>query len=576
MRSDTRKNEWQTISGAGDARVMPLLSSAVTAGGNVYLVDYQELFLLVGLGADPGRVTEIVDAVNAVDPSQAKPLLVVLTHCHVDHIAAAPELERLRPRPFSIAGHVAGAPVLAAQDETLTMSFLFRCVSPRINVGLTFFGDGSCPEARGATHFRLGNTLLTLSPSDQPSGFQNVAVKERVIASVYATPGHSPDSICLLIGDILFCGDLPFAGNPAVMGIPGWNRGHLLTSLETIIGLLEDSDGATVCCGHGPVWNRDTALAQFATARRLASAANGIATLDVERAAFLKRYARALLREAKSTFAIMAGRLLLVAEQLELLEETERSRAIRESRTLAALDELVEQLERSAGREDRPGEPATRAPMVSGAILAKIDTMLGDAFFTDILDAARLRRARNLIVDFQNALQGISFRQLLRSERPEHLVQYLLDAPDSRPCKDSELMAAAGDHDRFVSELMRRLASRSLFSNVTFCATPSEELPFVAVERGHPIDTLVGLCELLVVSGGKRIAIALDAAGPDVRLVPSTEIGMHANLVTAAKVEFYTDTLRLYGAAFAVQHEEERLALEICFPSAEAFDDSVM
>lgn len=582
MQTYPENNKWQRVQGMEGARLMPLMCGAATDGSNVYLVEYPELFLLVDLGANRKRLAAVADSVNAADPTYDKPLLVVLTHCHIDHIAAASGLECLQPRPVAIAGHFAGTSALAAQDQTLTISFLFKTIPPVIDVDLAFFGTLSDPEGQKANCFRLGDTTLTLSSPghdlQQMPGLkvQNIMVNNRSIAMVYATPGHSPDSICLEIGDILFCGDLPFGGNPAVAGIPGWNRNDLLTSFDVIIDRLKRMDAALVCAGHGPIMDRDPALAQFTSASRKAAAISGIIALDAERSAFLKSYAQTLLFEASSTFAIILGRLMVVAEQLELLDEKERCREIKESTILSDMDELIERFHRSVDREDRPGEPESRVPIVTGAILGKVDKMLGDKLFTNIIDAARLRRAKNLILDFSNALRGISFRELLRPEKPEYLVQCLLDELSLKPYEDDDFMASADDHDHFVEELVRRLAYQPLFSEVIFCPDLTEGLPMIAVERSHLVDTLVGLCEFLVVSGGKRIGIGLNAADADVLLTFSTKFGAVADLMSDKKVEFYRATLHQYGATFAVRREQENLTLGVRFPPAGDFDEPVV
>jgi hypothetical protein len=214
--------------------------------------------------------------------------------------------------------------------------------------------------------------------------------------------------------------------------------------------------------------------------------------------------------------------------------------------------------------------------MVAGEVLAKIDRMLGDGLIAGIIDAARLRRARNLILDFRNALQGISFRELLRPEQPDQLVHCLLEELKSKPYGDDDIMAAIDDHEHFVEELARRMAYRPLFSAVGFCPYIQEGLPMVAVERGHLLDTLVGLCELLVVSGGNQIVINVAAIGDEVRLTLSTMPRMGPDLVSGRKVEFYRATLHLYGAKFAVHREEGCLAAVIHLPVADLFEPPVV
>ena len=137
-------------------------------------------------------------------------------------------------------------------------------------------------------------------------------------------------------------------------------------------------------------------------------------------------------------------------------------------------------------------------------------------------------------------------------------------------------MAASDDHEQFVQELMRRMAFRPLFSGVSFSSDIPVGLPQVAIERGHLLDTLVGLCELLVASGGNQIVIEADASGDEVRLALSTMLSSAPDLVSDRKVEFYTATLHLYGAQFAIHREEGRLAAVLHLPVADCFDAPVV
>ena len=68
---------------------------------------------------------------------------------------------------------------------------------------------------------------------------------------IYHTPGHSACSISLRIGSLLMLGDLPFAANPGVCGLDGWNHADLLQTLRNVDGLLETPDITACCPGHG-------------------------------------------------------------------------------------------------------------------------------------------------------------------------------------------------------------------------------------------------------------------------------------------------------------------------------------
>jgi glyoxylase-like metal-dependent hydrolase (beta-lactamase superfamily II) len=573
----SENDAWLALPGHGSARLMPL-ERPRSADCTIYLLEFPELFLLVDLGMAEERIETAVRAMNTADPGHAKPLLVILTHCHIDHIAAAPALEGVRPRPFSVAGHDACRAILARQDPTPTVSYLFRCVPPPIEISIPLFGDNLSSRDMPPAGKALSATALTQPGIDPDLGLpvQDILVAGRPICTVYATPGHSACSISLRVGGVLFCGDLPFAGHPGVAGIPGWNRKDLLTSLNAMSTLLQKGGLPLVCAGHGPMANNATALAQCDVARAQTDRIKTRTILDADRSTFLKNYARILLHEVSSAFTIIAGRLLIVAEQLERLDERERSQAIRDSDLMDKLDRLIDRYARSADREDRADEPEMRLPLMAGAMLAKFDKMLKDSFFSGIVDAVRLRRARNLILDFKNALLGITFRDLLRPEEPRCLVRALLDRLTATPYKDSDLMDAAEDHEAFMDELVRRMAFHPLFRDVRFCLSVPQGLPPVAVEKGHLLDTLTGLCELLVISGGHRIEIDAAMAGDEVRLTLAATAPKGKDLMNKNKVEFYSTTLQLYGARFAVHREGSRLTQDIRLPIAEWCDEPIL
>ena len=64
-----------------------------------------------------------------------------------------------------------------------------------------------------------------------------------------ATPGHSPDSVCLLHGRVLFSGDTVL-GAGSVFLTPG---GGALAAYLASLRRLRDLDLEVICPGHGPV-----------------------------------------------------------------------------------------------------------------------------------------------------------------------------------------------------------------------------------------------------------------------------------------------------------------------------------
>ena len=68
---------------------------------------------------------------------------------------------------------------------------------------------------------------------------------------IYHTSGHSPDSICIGIGDLFFIGDILFAPNPGMAGASGWNRDALLSSIAKVLWIIKSREIKTCLSGHG-------------------------------------------------------------------------------------------------------------------------------------------------------------------------------------------------------------------------------------------------------------------------------------------------------------------------------------
>jgi len=137
----------------------------------------------------------------------------------------------------------------------------------------------------------LEGVVLTHSHADHAGGAERLGVpvlrpgegEEVGPMTVVATPGHSPDSVCLLAGGICFTGDTVL-GSGSVFIAPG--EGSLsayLDSLRRLRGLEPD----VLCPGHGPyVWDPAAKLDEYIAhrlerERRLVAAlAAGLRTRD--------------------------------------------------------------------------------------------------------------------------------------------------------------------------------------------------------------------------------------------------------------------------------------------------------
>ncbi len=168
---------------------------------------------------DPAGPAVIIDPGGDADRIMARcrdlrPEQVLLTHGHVDHVAAARALQR-----------DLGLPVLAHPED---WHFVAK---PHPYFAQMVGGVEPC------------------TPDGELSDGQEIHVGA-ISLRVMHTPGHSLGSVCLQWGDDIFTGDTLFAGSVGRTDLPGGDWDTLAQSLRRLVATL--SPEAVVYPGHGP------------------------------------------------------------------------------------------------------------------------------------------------------------------------------------------------------------------------------------------------------------------------------------------------------------------------------------
>ncbi len=193
--------------------IYPFISQS--SSSNCYLIVDEET-ALIDSGVDPGRVMEKIEEVNAgLD-------FLILTHCHFDHIAGAPDIiNKFHPE---IAVHEVDADFIESADSLGTLSALFGRELKKIGVDIRLSAGDS---------ITLGETRL----------------------DVIHTPGHTRGSICLhdAASSSLFSGDTVFVGGVGRTDFPGGNWGDLKGSVRKLRELYKSGGVKTLYPGHGPI-----------------------------------------------------------------------------------------------------------------------------------------------------------------------------------------------------------------------------------------------------------------------------------------------------------------------------------
>jgi glyoxylase-like metal-dependent hydrolase (beta-lactamase superfamily II) len=173
---------------------------------------------------DPGQ--QSIDGVHEIiREHRLVPAAVLLTHGHIDHVWSVAPLSSEFGIPALI--HVAdryrladpaGTSIVAAREQLMAMT---------------------------------KNSLELTEPSDVRL-LEDEQVLELVGLefTVSHAPGHTEGSSVFAAADVMFSGDVLFAGSIGRTDLPGGSNEQMLDSLRRVI--LPADDGVTVLPGHGP------------------------------------------------------------------------------------------------------------------------------------------------------------------------------------------------------------------------------------------------------------------------------------------------------------------------------------
>jgi hydroxyacylglutathione hydrolase len=182
------------------------------------------------VAAEPGAECLIIDPGEDAEPGIAeiverhrlKPVAVLLTHGHIDHVWSVAPVCGAKGIPAYI--HPADRALLSDPARGLSL-----------RPGVELFGGLEFSEPDDVRELTDG-TVLSLAGLE-------IAVDH--------APGHTPGSVAFRSGAaVMFSGDLLFAGSIGRTDLPGGDPAAMMDSLARVCLTLPDE--TTVLPGHGP------------------------------------------------------------------------------------------------------------------------------------------------------------------------------------------------------------------------------------------------------------------------------------------------------------------------------------
>jgi glyoxylase-like metal-dependent hydrolase (beta-lactamase superfamily II) len=552
-------NTWQTVPGSRSLEIFPIFAKPSIVSSNCFIVSAPSAILVIDPGASQEQTRRISDVVTAALAISNRPVLVILTHCHQDHsqetdrlvLPAGSELRRL--------AHDAAARVLERSDRALTCAYLYPwnpavCNAP-IHCRL-FSPDGTC-EAGGLS-LRQGDRLeIARTPAslldDVPLDQRSIALGDGERLDIYHTPGHTACSISLRLGALLMIGDLPFAANPGLCGLDGWNHEDLIRTLPGMDSLLDRHDIAICCPGHG----YDVSAAAMRHGLRLmreeARDLTAVEGMNARRITGLKRYTDEFLEEASALFTVLSGRFYAASYYL-FDEGTER---LPVPIDLDGIDRTLTDFRRFADAFNHTTTPELTVVLKGVQAARSLEQALARDDVHRLLDPSLVGRAQRRLTDFLSVVRGLQFLSVESPSRVNSVLAQLVARVKSHADTDaSELLALADDRRSFVEVLTRRLAARSPFAEVAVDYAEACRQSEAAIAPERLDDIVTSLIEGMAAAGARHIRLGTEAVNQQLLVRLSADIRIAGEALGPRRLALYERTLGWLGGSLEREQDE--------------------
>ncbi len=508
---------WQPLPGTRQAQIYPYLRKPDLLSSNSCIIRTKDQIILIDAGGLSAQTAELCRILNESHQENPRPILIYLTHCHIDHSL---ELSNHRRKLTSAAVWIAiqeeGANCLLEGNQKKTIAELYGIDFPSIQTDIRLLTRQD--RMRGAPR-RISlapDVLLTLDTDifetipGHPLLRQTVSIGGGDDLQVYPAPGHSPDSICIRAGDILFTGDLLAAANPMVAGISGWHKDHLMETMHQVQSLLETLPIRFCYPGHGAVIPANKARDMLTRLQRKIYHMGDVPEMNEKRLFRVADFAMEIISEAEEVFSSIAGRLLYVAYRLEELGEEDAADRCRNTMNMDQIDSCLVDFRNLCHLLDIGELKKVKFAHSALYIVEKIKALFDTRSLSEILPQSLINRGSCILLDFIGIANG---RRNLEEFIPTDLnsvAEDVVRAWHASTHLDASIIDLADDHEKYLAALVLRIGHEPVANRPILGFAAIDNMPLVSIAAGRLSDTLMDFLQWLKRSDPESIGISTD------------------------------------------------------------------
>ena len=502
---------WQDVPGTTHTRIFPCIRKPDVTSSNVYLLTIGDYIVFFDTGASQEVMDTVCDALSTCTCDREKPLIIIFGHAHYDHI-----YEGLVDRRFESFGkpvfvcHASGAGLLQSGDQRYTQADLVDLPIPPLQIDLPLFRVKNQESERlralpGFQHrikeIHITDELLLLS--------EEICFPDGQSLTFWAVPGHSDDSVAIRIGHLLHVGDIPFALNPGVAGIVGWDTVEFSKTLQRLEWILKNQEISVVCPGHGYALSAPEFQKVLRTLKKSHENLPDVALFDKGRVNLSMRHAMDLMDEAYKLFPIVAGRIMLLRYHLEELEEYETAQELEQAVPVDEIEFILDGF--TAYYREFQERKVSELQLIIKALqtLQKIRSFLPGHTIEHLVDPSLVRRTTKLFSDLLSTMQGVIPTATLTSCDPVQILNDLIVKQNSCAITDDELLLSTDDAISFRKVLLSRLAEYQSRNDLRFSIRAPDSVQLIYADADRLSDIFSALTDYYRMYGADIVSVQI-------------------------------------------------------------------